>query len=400
MSLSGSTQDLAVPHLIYAGDVAVQSYLHGSSLLYRLLSDWPEEKLLIVETSWIASEKSRRIPGVRYVHHRPWWTRAFLSPRLARLAPLFATMAERAWRGLAEVAEGFPANALLTVAHGFNWLGVSAWAQTRNLPLHLIIHDDWARPRGAATGTVGKLDATFARHYRAAASRLCVSPFMEEFYRARYGAAGRVFYPSRDPAIHAPGLPLPRVSRPVDNLCAAFAGTLHPGYEKPLGVMARALEGINGRLLMFGPFGPDDLFRAGLTGPGVEYRGLLGAQELQDALRHEADVLCVPMSFEENDRANTEASFPSKLADYSACGLPILIQAPSWSSAARWARENPEAALLVESADDAALPAALNDLKNDAALRVRLAAGAIAVGARFFSAEAAARYFRECLLSA
>ena len=395
-----SSEKQPLPHLLYAGDVAVQNFVHGSSLLYRLLKEWPAEKLLVVETSWIPSEESRRIPGVRYVHHRPWWTRMFFSPRLAAFAPLMAALAARSWGGLAKVCGDFPASALLTVAHGFNWLGASELARRKNIPLHLIVHDDWARPGGMEGRAMKKLDVIFAEHYRRAASRLCVSPGMEEACRGRYDVPGTVLYPARDPSIEPASVPQPQVSQPVKQLRVAFAGTIHPGYEKPLGSLVRALEPIDGKLLMFGPFDHADLSRHGVAGSRVECRGLLDARALQQALQRDADVLYVPMSFEKNDRANTEASFPSKLADYSACGLPILVHTPAWSSAARWAREFASGALVVDSPDEASLLPALSTLQNDQHTRVRLATEALATGAKFFSAASARQTFVRCILSA
>lgn len=63
-----------MPRLAYVADVNVQSTCHGSLQLFRLLSSYPAEKLLIIETTWNCSNPEQRLPGVRYVHHRPWWT--------------------------------------------------------------------------------------------------------------------------------------------------------------------------------------------------------------------------------------------------------------------------------------------------------------------------------------
>src|SRR5437870_130446 len=54
-----------LPNLLYFGDVPVEHYLHGSTLLYRLLSTYPKEKLIIIEGSG-ASIPDRRISGVPY----------------------------------------------------------------------------------------------------------------------------------------------------------------------------------------------------------------------------------------------------------------------------------------------------------------------------------------------
>ena len=50
-----------------------------------------------------------------------------------------------------------------------------------------------------------------------------------------------------------------------------------------------------------------------------------------------------------SDRINMEMAFPSKLADCTATGLPLLIYGPAYCSAVTWARENPGVAEVVET---------------------------------------------------
>src|SRR4051812_48302616 len=40
-----------LPRLLYVGDVPVEASYHGSALLHRLLSDYPHEKLTVIETA-------------------------------------------------------------------------------------------------------------------------------------------------------------------------------------------------------------------------------------------------------------------------------------------------------------------------------------------------------------
>src|SRR5215217_1941521 len=56
------------PKLLYVGDVPVEASYHGSALLHRLLSDYPPEKLTILETA-ARSEPTRRLPKVDYVSY-------------------------------------------------------------------------------------------------------------------------------------------------------------------------------------------------------------------------------------------------------------------------------------------------------------------------------------------
>jgi hypothetical protein len=114
--------------------------------------------------------------------------------------------------------------------------------------------------------------------------------------------------------------------------------------------------------------------------------------------RSEADVLFVPMSFAKADKANVEISFPSKLTDYTAMGLPLLIHAPAYSSVVRWALENPGVAEVVDTEDTGRLAEALKSLARNPEHRTRLAAEALAVGNRLFSHAAAVARFHGALV--
>ena len=65
---AGETQSL--PRLLYIGDVPVEASYHGSALLYRLLEDYPKERLKIVEAGVQLSRPERRLAGVAYEDRR------------------------------------------------------------------------------------------------------------------------------------------------------------------------------------------------------------------------------------------------------------------------------------------------------------------------------------------
>ena len=59
---------LMFPRLLYVGDVPVEASYHGSALLHRLLSDYPHDRLTIIETA-TESDPDRRLPTVNYISH-------------------------------------------------------------------------------------------------------------------------------------------------------------------------------------------------------------------------------------------------------------------------------------------------------------------------------------------
>jgi hypothetical protein len=176
----------------------------------------------------------------------------------------------------------------------------------------------------------------------------------------------------------------------------AFAGTINSsGYIRALVALQDALKLTGGRLLIFGPLSAETAQQMRLNDPNTEIRGLLPPTELLTILRDEVDTLFVPMSFEPADRINMEMAFPSKLADYTATGLPLLIYGPRYCSAVTWARENPGVAAIVESEPDLCRAIAL--LANNPDMRLKLGKLALATGRQYFTHDRAQRIFHQSL---
>jgi hypothetical protein len=223
---------------------------------------------------------------------------------------------------------------------------------------------------------------------------------MEEAYRDTDGVPGTVFYPTRAADLLVAREPPARLSREIKNLTVAFAGTLHPGQIAPMRTMVKVLRVLNGRLLIYGPMTQEELDREGLSGPQVEYRGMLLPNDLIAAVRGEADLLYAPISFEEQWRGNSSMGFPSKLTDYSAAAVPMLIHGPSWASAVQWASQELGGALVLQDTAAGSLGGVLLQFQRDPQFRRRLAQGAAVAGHKYFSAKAAAAIFCSVLCKA
>jgi glycosyltransferase involved in cell wall biosynthesis len=376
---------MSFPRIVYVGDVPVEASYHGSALLHRLLSDYPSDRLTIIETA-TESQPQRRLPNINYISHRVANQR-WLNTRFHPYVVAWFTYAAQRMS-----LNGFECEGVLTVAHGFGWLAAAEIARKRKAPLHLIIHDDWPRVADIAPRFRNWLDDRFANVYRQAQSRLCVSPAMSRFYEQRYGAPASVLYPSRAPNCTDFTAPPARLAARDKQFTIAFAGTINSrGYVQALKALQKALEPVAGRLLIFGPLTVD----AALSHPNTQICGLLSSTELLTRLREEADALFVPMSFDANDRDNMEMAFPSKLADYTATGVPLLIYGPSYCSAVAWARENPGVAEVVENEPDLANTIAC--LANNPEHRISLGRRALDTGREYFTHERVQQRFHQHL---
>lgn len=382
-ALAQAVHPVRVPNLLYVGDVPVESTYHGSLLLYRLLKTYPADRLYVIEGSPSVSTPHRRLDAVSY-GVLPAGVRRLMVTRISRYYSSWLTLQSRR-RGArcATLLNGFAPEAVLTVAHGNAWLAAAAFAQSRRIPLHLIVHDDLPTVVNVVEPLKPWVQRQFAAVYRTAASRFCVSPYMESAYRERYGVEGNALLPSRSPECPRYDDAAAAAPRPIT---FAFAGTINSsGYAERLRQLAICLEGFAGRLLLFGPLAPGDAQRCGLDRPNIIHGGLIPPEELIARLRADADVLFVPMSFRNDERANMELSFPSKIVDYTATGVPILIQGPEFCSAVRWATSHPGVAAVTPSETTDDLRAVVEKFATDAPFRRSLAKAALDVGDRDFA---------------
>lgn len=388
-----------LPRLLYVADVPVESTQHGSALMFRAFENYPVDRLRVVETD-VRSQPDRRLPEVGYAH-LPIAVRRWLNTRLHGVYAAWLTArASRHADRIIAAAPGFGAEAVVTIGHGFGWLAAAEAARRLAIPLHFIVHDDWPRVSGIAGALRPWLDRAFGRAYRRAATRLCVSPFMAEVYERRYGIAGSVMYPSRSEACPVFDA---KVARPLAEdavLTIGYGGNSGPEMMACLETLAAALPGSNARLAVFGPFDGDTRRRLLGLSPSISFEGFVPYQQMIHGLRSSADVLFVPMTFAEADRENQVVSFPSKLADYTATGLPLLIYGPAYSSAVRWARAEGDVAAIVDEQGFAPLRAAIDGLRQDLGRRTQLAQAAVAAGHRCFDSSGARAALSRALLGA
>src|SRR4030095_14377364 len=194
--LSDSKTSLSIsppvlPKVIYLGDVPVEASYHGSALLHRLLEKYAAAKLTIVETG-SESLPARRLQDAKYLW-QPIASRRWMNTRFhPYVVGFYSAATNRSARKILSCVADIEFDSVLTVAHGFGWLAAAALAESRNVPLNLIVHDDWPRVAQVPGALRGWLDERFAEVYRQSHSRLCVSPGMLDTYEKNYGETGQV----------------------------------------------------------------------------------------------------------------------------------------------------------------------------------------------------------------
>ncbi len=379
-----------LPRLAVIVDFGVQRTSGGSLLLHRLFTRYTSDRLLVIyDPGQVVEDPATFLPGVTYKPYR------FRIPRLVRnrLNPAWPVLMSEWMRWhtarLFTLLVQFETDAVVTVPHWYLWFAAARAAHRAGIPLHLIVHDDWPcyttfrRPGRAWDVVRWACRRVMAPVYRRSKSRLCVSPGMVERYRAWFGVEGMVLYPTRGDdsppgrvrvGPHSEGQPV-----------VAFCGNIHLGGTADLlRRMAGLLATLGGFLDLYTQATAKGLATHRLDLPNVRLRGFFPAAEVGERVGQTAHVLFLPASFDPRERIDISTLFPSKLADYTAIGLPILVWGPGYSSAVRWAADHPGATVCITDTDPAAVQSAVARLAADPEYAAEIAAAGIAAGAACF----------------
>ena len=248
------------PKLLYIGDVPVESTVSGSVLLYRLLATWPADRLRIVESNLLTPSPSQRLKNVEYrqipmrltrllrTRFRPWWS--------GRMFQAAQNCTNRAMK-IAGV-EQFKPDVVLTVGHSYSWVTAANVAEHLGIPLHFIMHDEAILTTGTYPAMAQKINETFVKVYKSAASRLCVCPYMADYFQKLYGVPGDVLYPNRAAGINGFDEPPVRLTETNRPLTFGYAGSLWlPSYVRSLVMLSTIAKKTGDQLLVFSNLSPD-----------------------------------------------------------------------------------------------------------------------------------------------
>jgi glycosyltransferase involved in cell wall biosynthesis len=350
-----------IPHSVSAGNIQ----------LLRLFSDYPPEKLLVIGPG--VPEGAKRL-ACRYES---------LLPPLSRLN----TTRFHAWKRTARILGLLPLNSLqkvdrlvgnfqpdlvLSLMEASDYYELAErYARAKGIPLYLIVHDtneefekvfSWAKARQLAKDR---------RIYRFAKERFCVSPEMAEFNEKRFGVPGKVLYPVPDPEIQARPLEWSKELRQPPYLTIGYAGSMAYGYSEMMLKSLSLLEKAGVRLELCSPK-PAGKVAGLLESPIVKWHGYQQSPaEAIRLLQERCDVLWLP--YLEHPGENEKlyrTHFPSKLFDYLATGMPVLVSGPAEATGVKWFRKHFPPGAAVEGQD---ILEYLDRLKRDAAWRSQLA---------------------------
>ena len=207
-----------------------------------------------------------------------------------------------------------------------------------------------------------------------------------------------VMYPTRDLATSSYDQIAYRTTRATILLTFAYAGSIHgDSMFSQIISFARIAGELGHRLLVFTPQYINLAARANAASVLLDARAPLASEELSDRLRREADCLVVVQSHN-SERLEISTLFPTKFADYSATGLPIIVWAPVYSALVNFLKEYADCAELVTDANVDVVKLAIMRLAASPERRRQLAKNAMQIGKNCFSPEIAWTLFKAALL--
>jgi glycosyltransferase involved in cell wall biosynthesis len=373
------------PMLLVLSDEGPNLNTAGGILLYRLLSDYPADRLRVIERNADSrrgilncSYRSIAAPLQRFETTRFHVLKHSLCamgviPRISMLA-------------VARCLENFVPQVVLSVMSSAAYYeGAYRYARAVDLPLVLIVHDvgeEFEQTYTFAAQSARRRDAAI---YRYAAHRLCVSPEMEELNTALYGVSGEVMYPNRSENLRPRQPEQAATLKLPGRLSVGYVGNLSYGYGNELLRLLPAFRATGSQLVIFG-HPPRGACRALLDARDCcDFRGFVRSDEAWRRIKNECDAVILPYSHEDGRMARLyQHHFPSKLPEYLALGMPLIVTGPAYATGVEWALRHCDAVVCYCGTDLGAVSSILASLRDDPERRLMLANAAIAASAGDF----------------
>ena len=372
------------PHLFVISQVVPHSKSAGPIQLMRLLRRWPADRLTVYGPP--VPEGAETL-GCRYYRFQPFMARLQFT-RLAPLVPPFAALVPASGP---DVAVNGPA-VVLSVAEGSAYSRAARdFARRHRLRLALIVHDDpeaiegvrpWARPfMQRVNGDV----------FRFARLRFCVSGPLRDALAVRYGAPAEVLHPMRSPHLRPRAPELTRNLRRGKGLVLGYAGALGYAYDHALAELLGEIRAAEATLRVYSLQQPWFVHE-----PGVEFAGPLASPEaVWKRVQEECDAVILPYYTGQNPghRALYRTHFPSKLVEYLALGMPVIITGPDFAAGVQWGLSHAASCVTVPAGGVLRLTDVLRALAGNPDHRVALAQNAARAADEEFDPDDVERQF-------
>ena len=331
----------SAPRVLILSDEAPQTGTAGGLLLHRLFSAHPPERIRVVTHH--VPPVGMPLPDVVYRTLPLRWQKLERSRfhRWKRSLRALGLVPQPAPDEIDGLIDGFrPELVLCVMQHAAYYDAAHEYARLKGLPLVIVVHDvneEFEPVFPWLVGSARRRDGVF---YRYASRRLCISPEMERLCASLYGVPGTVLYPNREPGLRARPLDTSEDLIRPPGLTLGFAGNLNFGYGEGILQMLPALRATGSRLIIYARPPAGDAAPLSEAGDCCELRGFVPSAVAWEALQRECDAVWLPYpdlggKMERLYRHH----FPSKLPEYLALGMPLVVTGPAYATGMRWARQ-------------------------------------------------------------
>lgn len=162
-----------------------------------------------------------------------------------------------------------------------------------------------------------------------------------------------------------------------------YTGSVYHAQGDAFGNLVQALDRFGGqaKLHLYTSQPGSVVTEHGLAGQNVILHDYIEGPAIHK-IQQTADVVFLPLAFRSTIPEVIRTSAPAKMAEYIACGRPVLVHAPHDSFISNFFRRN-NCGVVVDRPEPADLVGALRSIAEDPGLRARLRAATSAVSAEF-----------------
>jgi glycosyltransferase involved in cell wall biosynthesis len=253
-------------------------------------------------------------------------------------------------------------------------LSVAAYLAHRlsGAPFIVFEMDEWRAAAVRHLWHLRMLERLFhGRLLRAASTVWVISDQMAELFRTRFGVDSRVLPGCVEVDAYSRRRPGQRVHQ--DRFRLLYTGAVYGAQASAIRLVLRAIQAHPEKritLVLYTHESVEELAAQGISGPGLQVEQAVPFERMPDVLAT-ADALLLPLSFDKAHQEIVSTSLPSKIGDYLASGVPVLVLAPPYATITRLARDEGWAEIVDEPCPDH-LICALDRLANDEDRRVEL----------------------------
>jgi len=357
-----------LPKILFCTSEIPQSINAGSMQLFRVLQGYPGDRLMVLG---MPPESGAQLLPSRYE------TLKLLTYRLActRFRSWFSginalnLLPEHGLSRSFNLVHEFGPDLVVTVMDKLSYYK-HAWALAGKLSAGLvtITMDDPQTFERAHPFLEDAFVRFLRRMYNDAVLSLGVSTEMCDYIKARFGRPTNLFYfgPPEGMLSRPPQESLELKSSP--KLTLGYAGSLGLGYREGLTAILETLSVTNTRLLLYTR--DQHCF---IEHPQIINRGFMPPEKLWPTVQAECDAVVLPYSFESQIGRVYRTHFPTKLSEYCWIGMPMVLVGPDYATGIRWGKRNSDAALTATDPRPDTLAPVLEQLREDAPLRARMA---------------------------